>query len=147
MAHVPFSELVGKTLVTAEVNQNRDEITFVTTEGERYKLLHFPDCCESVYIEDIDGDMEDLIGSPILVAEEVSNQELDTLRLIAPEVFKAEQGSRLLHLDLLQDRHRSGWCLHPLVWRIQRLLQRVRGLREGRRGRRVRSLVEVLQTS
>lgn len=93
MAYVPFSKLVGKTLVTAEVNQNRDEITFVTTEGERYKLLHFPDCCESVCIEDIDGDMEDLIGSPILVAEEVSNQELDTLRLIAPEVFKAEQGT------------------------------------------------------
>ena len=93
MAHIPFSELVGKTLVTAEVNGSNDEILFVTTEGEKYKLLHFQDCCEAVEIEDIDGELEDLIGSPILVAEEVSDKEIDVHRLLFPAQFQREECS------------------------------------------------------
>lgn len=38
-----------------------------------YRLYHEQDCCESVYIESIVGDIKDIIGWPILVAEEVSN--------------------------------------------------------------------------
>jgi len=33
------------------------------------------DCCESVTIEDINGDLIDLIGSPILIAEETTSEE------------------------------------------------------------------------
>lgn len=91
MPHDPFSELVGKTLVKAEINPDKDEVLFITTAGEQYKLLHFEDCCEYVSIEDVDGEMEDLVGSPILVAEEVSNEELNVLRLVTPEIFAAEQ--------------------------------------------------------
>jgi hypothetical protein len=32
-------------------------------------MEHSQDCCESVYIENIDGDLDDLIGNPILHAE------------------------------------------------------------------------------
>jgi hypothetical protein len=38
-------------------------------------MIHHPDCCESVEIDDIVGDLQDLIGSPLLRAEEVSNAD------------------------------------------------------------------------
>lgn len=70
-----IGSLLGKTLVSAELNEGKDEITFVTTDNETYKLYHDQDCCEAVYVEDIVGELHDLIGSPILLAEESSNSE------------------------------------------------------------------------
>ncbi len=62
----PFNELIGKTLLRVEGEFGSEEILFTTTNGERYKLYHDQDCCESVYIDDIVGDLEDIVGSPIL---------------------------------------------------------------------------------
>ena len=74
--HNDFSELIGKTLTAiggAEVGN--DCIIFETTDGDIYKLYHYQDCCESVDIEDINGDPNDLIGLPILLAEEATSEE------------------------------------------------------------------------
>ena len=58
-----------------------------TNEGEIFKAYHDQDCCESVRIEDIEGYLDDLIGTPILQAEEVTNSE-DTLGKIEfPDSF------------------------------------------------------------
>lgn len=73
-----ISELVGKTLTVCEESSlpYYDYIVrFTTTDGVSYALYHEQDCCESVTLEDICGDLNDLVGSPILVAEEVSNEE------------------------------------------------------------------------
>ena len=59
--NVEFSELKGKTLSKIENNDN-DELIFHCETGEKYKLYHSQDCCENVSIEDINGDLEDLIG-------------------------------------------------------------------------------------
>jgi len=67
-----IEELKGKTLTEIYVNDAEDEITFTTDAGEMYRMLHYQDCCEMVSIDDICGDLDDLIGSPILVAEENS---------------------------------------------------------------------------
>lgn len=68
-----IKDLVGKTLT--EINNNGDELIFTVDDGTQYKMYHAQDCCEDVSIEDINGDLADLIGSPILSAEEVSNYE------------------------------------------------------------------------
>ena len=39
---------------------------------EGYIFYHEQDCCEDVHIDDICGDLSDLIGSPIIRAEERS---------------------------------------------------------------------------
>src|SRR5690606_28589979 len=61
----------------AQIKEYKDKITFHTTDGELYKMHHYQDCCEHVYIEDICGSLDDLIGSPITLAEEVTNAEED----------------------------------------------------------------------
>lgn len=65
-----FGNLKGKVLREVSVNKDRDELIFVTVTGDKYKLYHQQDCCESVNITDINGDLNNLIGSPILMAEE-----------------------------------------------------------------------------
>ncbi|WP_395046188.1 hypothetical protein [Flavobacterium sp.] len=69
-----ISELKGKVLSKIEKIDNK-EFIFHLENGETYKMYHDQDCCESVSIEDINGDLDDLIGTPILLAEEVSNDE------------------------------------------------------------------------
>ena len=70
---VKFEELKGKVLVSATVSDYKDEMKFVTTDGEVYTLYHSQDCCESVEIESIVGDLSDLVGEEILMAEEAQN--------------------------------------------------------------------------
>jgi hypothetical protein len=65
--------LVGVTL--SECYTVGDEsIEFKTADGRRFRMFHPQDCCESVRIEDICGELNDLVGTPILQAEEVSNE-------------------------------------------------------------------------
>lgn len=66
-----ISELVGKIVVS--IDKKDDELIFICATGEKYKMYHWQDCCENVSIEDICGDLNDLIGTPILEAEEVTN--------------------------------------------------------------------------
>src|SRR5437868_1444794 len=68
-AEYEFSDLIGKTL-TAVVNHSDETISFETSDGDSFQLYHCQDCCEQVSVESITGDLEDLIGTPILVAEE-----------------------------------------------------------------------------
>ena len=63
--------LVGLTMAKVVVHSTihgEDEVRFESTCGRVFRLYHSQDCCESVDIEDVCGDVEDLIGSPILMA-------------------------------------------------------------------------------
>ena len=63
---VDFSDLIGKTIKEIKGNVNSDELIFICEDGSEYQMYHDQDCCENVAIDDICGDLEDLIGSPIL---------------------------------------------------------------------------------
>ena len=69
-----LGDMVGKTFVKVGIG-GMDEAFFVfhTAEGEKYRFIHHQDCCEWVDIIDFDNsDLELLLNSPILVAEERS---------------------------------------------------------------------------
>lgn len=70
-----FAELLGKTItvIKGAVVQS-DEILFVCSDGSIFKMYHYQDCCESVEIEDICGDVADLLNTPITMAEDISNE-------------------------------------------------------------------------
>lgn len=70
-----FEDLIGKTITKIEgAEKGNDCITFYTREGDIYQLSHYQDCCESVYIEDVCGDINDLLNSPIMRASEDTNR-------------------------------------------------------------------------
>ena len=66
--------LLGKTLSSIEVIEN-EQIKFHCTDGESFLMYHDQDCCETVTIEDIVGDLDDLVGYPITMAEEATSNE------------------------------------------------------------------------
>lgn len=71
-----IEELKGKTIIRIDgMKENSDEIDFYTSDGSLYQMYHHQECCESVFVEDICGDIEDLIGVPLLVAEERESSE------------------------------------------------------------------------
>lgn len=70
-----FSSLLGKTLVAVAGRKGDDSITFTADNGDKYVLYHEYSCCESVSVEDICGEWTDLIGSPILQAEESTSDK------------------------------------------------------------------------
>jgi hypothetical protein len=71
-----FSDLIGKTITKITGGKPSDDIvTFETSDGSIYKMLHYQDCCESVLIDDVVGDLEDLLNTPILSASEDVNPD------------------------------------------------------------------------
>jgi len=69
-----MAQMLGKTFVQVTGSVGDGEMTFVTANGERFMFAHSQDCCESVDINDIVGDLQDLMDSPLLLAEEVQGE-------------------------------------------------------------------------
>lgn len=71
-----FTKLKGKTIEhISGLSKGEDRVTFYMSDGSEYQMYHDQDCCESVRIEDVVGDVEDLIGTPITLAEVVTNPD------------------------------------------------------------------------
>jgi hypothetical protein len=72
-------DIKGKTVISIEEGEHsadgNDAIFFECSDGTEYVLTHFQDCCEYVTIEDIDGELDTLVGSPLVMAEEAYNSE------------------------------------------------------------------------
>lgn len=71
---VPFSTLIGKTITKIEgFEEGSEEVTFTCSDGERFYMSHSQDCC--VRLIDIEGDIDDLLGVPIVQAEVSTNSD------------------------------------------------------------------------
>lgn len=72
-----IDDLLGETLTKIEqfegCSEHVEEILFYCERGDVYKMYHVQDCCEEVHLNDLCGDLDDLIGSPIIQATCVSN--------------------------------------------------------------------------
>lgn len=84
-----IDEMMGKCFLS--VKQTTDELIFLSKDGSGVKFYHDQDCCETVYIEDVCGDLNDLcdpnLDIPIIVAEEVVSDRRDGLNLDGDESF------------------------------------------------------------
>lgn len=68
---VPFNALTGKTIeLIRGLEKGSEEAEFICSDGTRFLMHHERECCESVTIEDVVGDVFDLLNSPIVIAEE-----------------------------------------------------------------------------
>lgn len=105
-----INELVGKTLVGIQVNKTKDIISFYVAGGETYRLYHEQDCCESVTIDDINGDLEDLLNTPITLTEEVSN-----------EAFEKEWDNSFISDDTGYRKNQDGYYPDSHTWTFYRL--------------------------
>lgn len=78
-----IEELIGKVLT--KVERSTEEAVFETQCGERFHMWHSQDCCESVALEKVDGELTDIIGSPITAAREEFASEPPLPREYPPE--------------------------------------------------------------
>lgn len=68
-----LESLIGKICVFYERAGN-EAITLIFSDGTALRMNHHQDCCEQVEIEDLNGDLADLLYTPLLVAEERTNE-------------------------------------------------------------------------
>lgn len=68
-----ISDLMGKTITHIE-RKGDEELIFTCSNGGVYRMYHEQSCCESVVLEDVIGELESLLNSPILRAEERTNK-------------------------------------------------------------------------
>ena len=68
---VKFEDLLGKTLCS--ITNEKYYLLFSINNRIQYIMEHDQDCCEDVYVEDICGDLNDIIDSPILLAEKITS--------------------------------------------------------------------------
>jgi hypothetical protein len=72
---VDLLTLKGKVITdVVGLKVSSDEVLIEFSDGTQVKMFHVQGCCESVYIEDVCGDVNDLIGSTIVHFEERTNE-------------------------------------------------------------------------
>ena len=71
---INIEQIKGMT-ITAVVYKETDESLLIHLNTHVLEMLHHQDCCETVYLADVVGSFEDLIGYPLL---EVSESTVNT---------------------------------------------------------------------
>ena len=72
-----FDAMIGAIMTSVSGAEGDDAMVFTTTSGRRFTFFHSQDCCERVAIHDVVGDLANLVGYPIVEAEEISSDGAD----------------------------------------------------------------------
>jgi hypothetical protein len=60
------------------MGEGSESVVFTLSNGKQFTMYHEQDCCESVYLADVCGDIDDLINATIVHFEErTEGQESD----------------------------------------------------------------------
>lgn len=72
MKVIEFTDIKGKIIEKIiGADQYSEEVIFKFTDISFFVMKHECECCERVAVEDISGNIEDLIGEPLFMAEAV----------------------------------------------------------------------------
>ena len=66
--------MCGETFDEVKADDGNTELYFMRNGEKIYGLGHINDCCEAVWLEDINGDLDDLVGSPITRFDEITEE-------------------------------------------------------------------------
>lgn len=72
--HTSIESMIGHTMKSVSGDYGDDVMQFTSEDGTEFRFFHRQNCCENVEIEDVVGELSDLVGSPILVAEECNSE-------------------------------------------------------------------------
>ena len=78
---IDISDLKGKT-ITAVMYNTDEESLLIHLNTHVLQMIHYQDCCETVYLADVVGNFEDLIGYPLLEVYEtivdIGNEDISS---------------------------------------------------------------------
>ena len=90
MERKQITDLIGKTIIKIVGMEEGSECIYIyTSDGAVYEMYHEQDCCESVSVDDVCGDVDDLIGVPLLVAEERTST--DNPENVSEEIIRYQE--------------------------------------------------------
>lgn len=75
MASEMILDMIGRVPREIRQDDHGTELIFNFEDGGAVRFHHYQDCCEDVRIEEIIGELDDLVGVPILSASEATNNE------------------------------------------------------------------------
>lgn len=78
-----IEDLLNKTLTAIDVKDERT-IYFTCSDQTKYRMHHYQNCCEQVYLQDVAGSLDDLLNHPLLQAEVVSSKDFDDVIKLIP---------------------------------------------------------------
>ena len=71
-----FSALLRQTIAKIDgAEKDSERIVFTCADGSRYRMYYDHDCCAFCTVEDICGDIQDLLYTEILLAEEMTQSQ------------------------------------------------------------------------
>jgi len=77
MSDYKIEDMIGRVFVQVTGTVGGEAIKFIEDDGTKWIFYHEQDCCEHVEVVDITGDLQDLVGNPLLAAREDVGERIE----------------------------------------------------------------------